>query len=228
MPEAPCLRRICRCFRGRLKPPGSRSEADLQLPLSHHVFRGDVACGAVQANVVVVIHVFAYGCPSPLAPPWNRPHAGHRFLKSQSPHPAITYKDRIFDSSSRPRYPHLRRLELCVQTNKKTPRAGTAQNPAALSPPRASTGRPLILIKHGIGSRALLIPGESQADLDAHFGAYRDRFNPADPWSSLASITSLTSRHPQFCPCPAAVRLRAPRFRQEERPRTPSRSAGVG
>lgn len=48
--------------------------------------------------------------------------------------------------------------------------------------------------KHGISSQALLIPGESQADLDAHFGAYRDRFNPADAVEldlvdNLASIT---------------------------------------
>jgi hypothetical protein len=36
---------------------------DLLLPPSQHVFRRDVARGAVQAEVVVVVHVSAYQTP---------------------------------------------------------------------------------------------------------------------------------------------------------------------
>jgi hypothetical protein len=36
-------------------------------------------------------------------------------------------------------------------------------------------------LKHGICSKALLIPGESADDLDRHFAAYRTRFQPIDP-----------------------------------------------
>jgi hypothetical protein len=35
--------------------------------------------------------------------------------------------------------------------------------------------------KHYLTSTALLIPGESAAELEAHFAAYRERFRPADP-----------------------------------------------
>ncbi|HET8550714.1 MAG TPA: hypothetical protein VFL57_22050 [Bryobacteraceae bacterium] len=34
--------------------------------------------------------------------------------------------------------------------------------------------------KHHITSKALVIPGESQEELDSHFAAYRERFRPAD------------------------------------------------